>query len=77
MASEKSEAESFEANFRKLEALSQALQENRLSIDELVPRMKEALLSVRVCKKVLADTQVQLTELSQEFEELSTPAAEE
>lgn len=61
----------FEENFKKLEGFSQQLQENKVSIDELVPRMKEALSSIKVCKTVLQETKSQLTEISQEFEELS------
>jgi len=69
----KNEAEtssSFEENFKKLEALSQDLQENKISIDELVPRMKDALSAIRVCKDVLKKTKSQLKEISSEFEEL-------
>lgn len=61
----------FEENFKKLEGFSQQLQENKVSIDELVPKMKEALSSIKVCKTVLQETKSQLTEISQEFEELS------
>ena len=68
--SEKSHA--FEENFNKLEKLSRELQENRVSIDELVPRMKEALGSIKVCKDVLKETQSQLHEISKEFKELDT-----
>ncbi len=65
------ESESFEENFRKLEKFSQELQENKVGIDQLVPRMKEALGAIKVCKKVLQETKLQLTEIGQEFEELS------
>ena len=60
----------FEANFKKLEQLSEELQENRVSIDELVPRMKEALSSIKVCKEVLKETKSQLNEVNEEFAEL-------
>jgi len=60
----------FEDNFKKLEALSEELRNNDVTIDELVPRMKEALASIKVCKEVLAKTESQLEEISAEFEEL-------
>lgn len=64
---------SFEENFRRLEALAVELQENKIGIDELVPRMKEALSALKICKDVLRETKVQLKEMSAEFNEL-TPA---
>jgi exodeoxyribonuclease VII small subunit len=57
----------FEENFKKLEKLSQELQENRISIDELVPKMKEAVAAIKVCKEVLRETKAQLKEISAEF----------
>lgn len=62
--------ESFEAHFLKLERLSNDLQENRVSIDELIPRMKEALDSIKICKSVLDKTKHQLNEIRAEFESL-------
>ncbi len=71
MAEDKQEeGASFERNFKKLEALSQELQQNKVSIDELVPRMKEAVSAIKVCKAVLRETKSQLKEISAEFEEL-------
>ena len=61
---------SFEANFKKLEQLSKELQEDSISIDDLVPRMKEALESIKICKEVLQETKIKLTEVSNEFDEL-------
>ena len=49
---------SFEANFKKLEELSQELQDNKVSIDELIPRMKEALSAIKICKDVLKETKI-------------------
>jgi exodeoxyribonuclease VII small subunit len=60
---------SFEENFQKLEKLALELQENKISIDELVPRMKEALEAIKVCKDVLKETRLQLKEMSAEFTE--------
>ena len=65
----KEEKQNFETNFKKLESLSQELQANKISIDQLVPRMKEALGAVKVCKDVLKQTKSQLNELSAEFED--------
>ena len=44
-----------------------------MSIDELVPRMKEALQSIKLCKEVLRETKSQLKEISAEFNELVEP----
>ena len=70
MAKTKEEAARFEENFERLEKLSQELQENKVSIDQLVPRMKEALGSIKICKEVLKETKSQLTQINAEFEEL-------
>ena len=60
----------FEGNFKKLEELARELQDNKVTIDQLVPKMKEALSSFKVCKEVLNETRVQLNQLSAEFLEL-------
>ena len=62
----------FQENFEKLERLSEELRGNEVTIDELVPRMKEALSSIRVCKEVLQKTESQLQEISSEFEDLDS-----
>lgn len=67
----------FEANFKKLEGLARELQDNKVTIDELVPKMKEALSSFKVCKEVLKETRSQLTQLSTEFLELEKSDAEQ
>lgn len=74
---EKTESQQFEDNFKKLEKLSQELQENKISVDELVPRMKEALSAIKVCKDVLKETKSQLSEISKEFSELEASAETE
>ena len=68
-ASKKKESR-FQENFEKLEQLSEELRSNEVSIDDLVPRMKDALASIKVCKEVLQKTESQLQEISSEFEEL-------
>ena len=66
----KETAKSFEENYRKLEQIAQELQENRISIDQLVPKTKEALEAIKVCKEVLKETKSQLREIQEEFLEL-------
>lgn len=61
---------SFEENFRILEKISQELQENKIGVDALVPKMKEALHAIKVCKHVLQETKSQLKEINSEFAEL-------
>lgn len=67
----------FEKNYQFLEELSQELQDNNVSVDELVPKMKEALDAIKVCKEVLKETKSQLNEINEQFEELEELAAEE
>lgn len=76
MAKDKEESARFEENFAKLETLSQELQENKVSIDQLVPRMKDALGSIKVCKEVLKETKSQLTQINAEFEELDAMSSD-
>ena len=57
----------FEDNFKKLERLAQELQENKISIDELIPRMKDAVSALKVCKTALQETRTQLQEINAEF----------
>ena len=72
MIKEKDEKQTFEYNFNKLENLSSELQENRGSIDELVPRMRDALGAIKVCKEVLKETKSQLKEINKEFADLDS-----
>lgn len=67
---ESKEGKSFEENFRRLEQIAQELHENKISIDELVPKTKEALQAIKVCKEVLKETKSQLKEIQEEFLEL-------
>lgn len=64
--------DSFEENFQKLQTFSKELQENSVTIDALIPRMKDALSAVKVCKGVLEKTNSQLVELSAEFKSLES-----
>ena len=75
-ASKKSDNDSFEENFKKLSLLSEELQQNKVSIDQLVPRIKEALTALRACKEVLKETKLQLNQVSSEFAELDADAAD-
>ena len=62
-------SKTFEEHYKKLETLSEELQENKDTIDELVPRMTEALESIKVCKDVLKKTESQLEKIQKEFSE--------
>lgn len=70
MATKNAESKSFEENFRRLEQIAQELHENKISIDQLVPKTKEALVAIKVCKEVLKETKSQLKEIQDEFLEL-------
>lgn len=67
----------FEENFNKLESLSQELQDNKVTIDQLVPRMKDALAAFKICKDVLRHTKAQLTEITSEFSAFSDESTDE
>ena len=67
------DGKSFEENYRKLEQIAQELHENRISIDQLVPKTKEALEAIKVCKALLRETKSQLKEIQDEFLELVGP----
>ena len=60
----------FDENFKILETLSKELQSGSVSIDELIPKMKQATDSIRVCKDVLKKTKIQLEEIESEFSDL-------
>ncbi|HMO18484.1 MAG TPA: exodeoxyribonuclease VII small subunit [Oligoflexia bacterium] len=62
----------FEDNFNFLEELSRELQSGSISVDELVPKMKKASESMKVCKEVLSDTKIQLEEIEKEFRGMFT-----
>lgn len=70
MAEKNAESKQFEQHFKQLEKLSSELQDNKVSIDELVPRMKAALDSIKVCKTVLKETKSQLHEITAAFREM-------
>lgn len=59
---------SFEENFKLLETLAQELQENKVSLDELVPKVKKASEAFKVCKEFLKETKEELTKIVNEIE---------
>lgn len=61
-------AVSFEENFKLLESLAQELQENKVSLDELVPKVKKASEAFKVCKEFLKETKEELTKIVNEIE---------
>ena len=68
---------SFEDNYRKLEQLAEELQENQISVDQLVPRVQSALEAFKVCRGVLKETESKLTEISAEFATLASSDSED
>lgn len=64
------ESESFEKNFKLLETLSKELNDGSISVDQLVPKMKQATEAIKICKEVLKNTKLELVEVEKEFEEL-------
>ena len=61
---------SFEEKFHFLESLAKSLQEGNVSVDQLVPKMKEATEAIKACKMVLKETKAELIEIEKEFNEL-------
>lgn len=60
----------FEENFNLLEVLARDLQNGKISVDELVPKMKEATQAMKICKDVLKKTRIQLNEIESELQTL-------
>lgn len=57
----------FERSYKVLEKLAQELQSNSVTVDELVPRMKEAAEAISICKEILKETDSQLKRISAQF----------
>ncbi|MBL7662781.1 exodeoxyribonuclease VII small subunit [bacterium] len=71
---------SFTSHYTKIETLVKELETNKISVDELIPRLESALDSLQVCKSMLSKTQLRLSEIKQELEQLATdelPSAED
>ena len=66
----KNSGETFEKNFKFLEDLTRELNEGKVTVDQLVPKMKQASEAIKICKSVLKDTKVELVQVEREFEEL-------
>lgn len=60
----------FEENFLFLESMAKELQEGIVSVDDLVPKMKQASQAMKVCKDVLKATRSQLVEIEKDFEDI-------
>lgn len=67
----KTESKTFEENYKTLERLAEELQENQISVDELVPRVQTALAAFKVCRGVLKETESKLSEITAEFATLA------
>lgn len=74
MKSKKDESQSFEDNYRLLEQLATELQDNKISVDQLVPRVQAALEAFKTCRGILKETESRLTEISAEFTQLNETA---
>jgi exodeoxyribonuclease VII small subunit len=60
----------FEEKFKFLEDLTKELGEGSISVDQLVPKMKQATEAIKICKSVLKETKIELQQVEKEFEEL-------
>jgi exodeoxyribonuclease VII small subunit len=60
----------FEEKFKFLEELTKELGEGSISVDQLVPKMKQATEAIKICKTVLKETKIELLQVEKEFEEL-------
>lgn len=67
----KNESDGFEKNFTTLEKLAEELQDNQISVDELVPRVQSALAAFKICRGILKETESKLTEITAEFSSLN------
>lgn len=59
--------QTFEDNFKLLEILAKDLQNGQISVDDLVPKMKEAAHAMKICKDVLKETKLQIQEIEKEI----------
>jgi exodeoxyribonuclease VII small subunit len=57
----------FEDNFMLLESVAKDLQSGQVSVDDLVPKMKEAAKAMSVCKEVLKSTKIRIQEIEKEI----------
>ena len=58
----------FEENFSLLDSIAKELQGGNVSVDELVPKMKEAAKSMKICKDILQVTKIQIKEIENEIQ---------
>ena len=72
----KDSSSSFEEKFKFLEELTKELSEGSISVDHLVPKMKQATEAIKICKEVLKKTKIELVEVEKEFDELMIEKSE-
>lgn len=60
----------YEENYAILERITESLNKDEISIDELVEKTREALNAARICMEILKNQKGEFKKLEKEFSEL-------
>lgn len=64
----KKEAESFEKSLKRLEEISELLENEEIGLDESIKLYEEGILLSKICYSRLKDAELKITELKSQFE---------
>jgi exodeoxyribonuclease VII small subunit len=67
MDDKKNEKANYENNFNILEDITEQLNRDEISVDDLVSKTKEALKSAKLCLDILNEQRGEFTKLEKEF----------
>ena len=67
---DKKEKNNYEENFNTLENITEQLNRDEISVDDLVIKTKEALNSAKTCLNILNEQRGEFTKLEKEFTDL-------
>jgi len=70
MDDKKNEKANYEENFNILENITEQLNRDEISVDDLVSKTKEALKSAKLCLNILNEQRGEFIKLEKEFEVL-------
>lgn len=64
----KKETESFEKSLKRLEEISELLENDEIGLDESIKLYEEGILLSKICYSKLKDAELKITELKSQFE---------
>ncbi len=70
MENKKNEKKNYEQNFNVLENITEQLNRDEITVDDLVVKTKEALTSAKTCLNILNEQRGEFKKLEKEFSEL-------